>query len=267
MEVELRVYTARFRTVDSWHIESLAAPYWRIYWNDRPGWEVRHGSRAVELGPDRLVVVAPETPCSGSSRNPAGHFHIHFLAGAPFDTVRCPVLERPLDREVRDLVRESVRLSSAEGPQSPRGVLLSQMLCLHALLLVPEDQTRREELDPRVAGALRTMQKQPGQPFSNPVLAREAGMHTNAFIRLFTSQVGESPQAWYMRRRVEEACRLLHHSTLSIKQIAERTGFCDRGHFSRVFRRERDIGPAEFRRQGAGAVPPADSAASRVTHA
>ena len=76
-------------------------------------------------------------------------------------------------------------------------------------------------------------------------------MHTNAFIRLFRSEVGRSPQAWYMRRRIEEACRLLHHSDLSIEQIAERTGFCDRGHFTRVFRTLRRIGPATFRKRNA----------------
>jgi len=53
-------------------------------------------------------------------------------------------------------------------------------------------------------------------------------------------------------RAQPESCRLLHHSELSIKQIAERTGFCDRGHFSRVFRGERGLGPAEFRKGGVG---------------
>jgi transcriptional regulator GlxA family with amidase domain len=40
----------------------------------------------------------------------------------------------------------------------------------------------------------------------------------------------------------------LHHSALSIEQIAERCGFCDRYHFSRVFQKHREMGPATFRR-------------------
>ena len=139
MEADLRVYTARFGTIDNWRFESLAAPYWRIYWNDREGWEVRLGAQTVALGPDRLVVIPPETPCSAHSRNPSGHFHIHFVAGAPFDSVRPSLLARPLDDQLRSLVLEAVRLATPEVPQTPRSILLGQLLCLHALLLVPEE--------------------------------------------------------------------------------------------------------------------------------
>ena len=72
MEVELRVCAARFRALDDWRFENLAAPYWRIHWNDREGWQVQLGAQTAALGPDRLVVVPPETPCSAHSRNPAG---------------------------------------------------------------------------------------------------------------------------------------------------------------------------------------------------
>jgi AraC-like DNA-binding protein len=54
------------------------------------------------------------------------------------------------------------------------------------------------------------------------------------------------------RRVVDDTCRLLHHSHLTAKEIAERAGFWDRGHFSRVFRRLRGMGPAEFRKAGVG---------------
>jgi AraC-like DNA-binding protein len=54
------------------------------------------------------------------------------------------------------------------------------------------------------------------------------------------------------RRVVDDTRRLLHHSHLTAKEIAERAGFWDRGHFSRVFRRLRGMGPAEFRKAGVG---------------
>ncbi len=42
---------------------------------------------------------------------------------------------------------------------------------------------------------------------------------------------------------------MLSHSEISIKDVAEATGFCDRYHFSRVFKQLRGVGPAEYRQQ------------------
>ena len=41
---------------------------------------------------------------------------------------------------------------------------------------------------------------------------------------------------------------MLAHTGDSIEQIAAATGFCDRNHFSRAFKRYYQIPPAEYRR-------------------
>ena len=48
--------------------------------------------------------------------------------------------------------------------------------------------------------------------------------------------------------RVDEACHLLLTTDLPLKSIAERSGFCDEYHFSRVFRQLRRMSPGEFRK-------------------
>jgi transcriptional regulator GlxA family with amidase domain len=82
----------------------------------------------------------------------------------------------------------------------------------------------------------------------NRALARLAGMNVNAFIRLFKSRTGFSLQAYSRTKRVERACDLLLHSDASLEQVAERSGFSDRYHFSRVFKKVRGISPARFRK-------------------
>jgi AraC-like DNA-binding protein len=68
-------------------------------------------------------------------------------------------------------------------------------------------------------------------------------------MRLFRANAGMSPQLYSRIRRIEKACILLHYSDLDIKEIASETGFCDRFHFSRVFKKMRKVGPSEFRRR------------------
>jgi len=251
MDLDLRVLTCTFRVLDQWNHANLAAPYWRVYWNDRPGWEARFDGGKVALGPDHVVVIPPDTPYATANRNPAGHLYIHFVAGRPFETAQPAPLVWPLDPGWREVVTELAGLSGQGLEESPRGALLTHLLCFQALRHVPAAEWRESKIDPRVAAAMRSMELHSQNPVGNPSLAREAGMNTNAFIRLFHTHTGQSPQAWYIRHRIDYACRLLHHSRLPVKQIAAQTGFCDRAHFSRVFKRHRGMGPAEFRRRGA----------------
>jgi AraC-like DNA-binding protein len=206
----------------------------------------------VDLGPSRIVVIPPETPFAAHSRNAAGHLYIHFVAGAPFVGASPALLQSPLDEVVSGIVKELVALAAAGREAGARGVLLSWLLAYHGLRIVPSEQWRESSADPRVARAQRSMELQVEHPLPNTALAKDVGMNTNAFIRLFHGQTGESPQAWYARRRIDYACDLLHHTRKSIDQIADETGFCDRAHFSRVFTRQRGVGPAQFRRQIAG---------------
>ncbi len=87
---------------------------------------------------------------------------------------------------------------------------------------------------------------------SNRDLARELGMNVNAFTRRFRVATGHSPHQYRLRLRIERACSLLREGGLSIEAIAAETGFCDRFHFSRVFKRIMGMGPAQFRLRGVG---------------
>jgi transcriptional regulator GlxA family with amidase domain len=55
------------------------------------------------------------------------------------------------------------------------------------------------------------------------------------------------PHQFIMENRTKEACRLLAFSDQSIEEIANRTGFANRHHFSRAFARRMNRGPAAYR--------------------
>ncbi len=245
----IRVWTCVRTPVARWEAEDLSAPYWRTYWNDRPGWEARLGSTCVALLPERLVAIPPDTPFSGHSSTEARQLYLHFSPGPPYDTAPPALHWAELGNGLSSAIRELAQLCDRQEQESPRGALLAHLVCHHALAVVPPGTWSQRAFDPRVALAMHSLAGTPGKPPRNPELAKQARMNTNAFIRLFHSQTGQSPQAWSKRHRIEEACRLLHHSRMSIEQIAEHTGFCDRGHFSRVFTSLRGVGPAQFRKR------------------
>jgi AraC family transcriptional regulator len=81
-------------------------------------------------------------------------------------------------------------------------------------------------------------------------LAAEVGLSPAHFARAFKQTVGRAPHAYLLYLRLERARRLLEgpgETTLS--DIAQRTGFADQAHFTRLFKRAFGITPGALVRQ------------------
>ena len=78
-------------------------------------------------------------------------------------------------------------------------------------------------------------------------LAREAGLSTSHFARLFKHTIGTSPHQFVMSFRVEQARALMQATDNSQVEIALSCGFSDQAHFSRVFKQFTSQTPRQFR--------------------
>jgi AraC-like DNA-binding protein len=227
-----------------WRHDGITRPYWRLYWNRSPGWAVEWRGRSLELVPGRVLLVAPETIYRVRSAGPAQHFFLHFTTDGLPVAPRPEIWSFPRDRMLAGLIA-----AVQAAPATPARTLAASALALHALARLPADQ-----LDPPPTGrppiveALAALAAAPDARWTTPELAAIAGMHPNAFIRSFRQETGLTPQAWQARRRVERACLALERSEERIETIAERFGFSDRNHFTRVFTRLRGVAPATYRR-------------------
>lgn len=78
-------------------------------------------------------------------------------------------------------------------------------------------------------------------------LAKVCGLSPTHFTRLFRRAFETSPIDWLRRLRISQAKRMLVETTLSVEEIASRTGYGDRFFFSKDFRRYTGVSPREFR--------------------
>jgi AraC family transcriptional regulator len=78
-------------------------------------------------------------------------------------------------------------------------------------------------------------------------LASLAGLSPFHFARAFKASIGLSPHAYVLHCRITEAKRLLSRTTLSIADIARRTGFSSSGQLSSRFRASTGTTPSAFR--------------------
>ena len=85
--------------------------------------------------------------------------------------------------------------------------------------------------------------------------SHELHMAPETLCRLFHRFSDDSPYQLLLKLRVNLAVDLLVGTDLLVKQVAERAGFDDPFHFSRVFKRIQGISPAAFQRMHRRTVP------------
>ena len=79
--------------------------------------------------------------------------------------------------------------------------------------------------------------------------ARRHGMSTSTLRRRWFDALKITPGRYLLNLRLQNARRLLAETTLTVGEIAERTGFEDMFYFSRRFKLETKLTPTQYRRR------------------
>ena len=80
-------------------------------------------------------------------------------------------------------------------------------------------------------------------------VAKEAGLSSFHFLRLFGGVLGVTPHQYLVRSRLRRAARLLVDDSRSITDVAIDVGFNDLSNFVRTFRRAAGVSPRAFRKR------------------
>ncbi len=277
-EVLPRLLCCRYWWMTEWKSQQMSFPYWRLYWN-RSGraWVVYN--KTIYLEPDKLVLIPPNTPFA-TDIDPSGvpssqpyslkggrvesremeetlaaeatvlHLFIHFTLGYPFDTISPDIFVFDITPAQQELVLSVTRqLISGQVKFDQTGSLELYSLLFSLLRQLPAMAWKNRKLDERVVQGIRLMEHHIRETeISNRKLAEAGGMSVNAYARLFKEQTGYSPRKYLIRMRVEKACNLLHHSDLSIEQVASDCGFSDRYYFTRIFKQTMKVAPGAYKK-------------------
>lgn len=121
-------------------------------------------------------------------------------------------------------------------------------LCERIILesqLPQENETNEQRHIMRV---LEKLQQAPQQPFDLAETARLSGMSRFTFRRHWLETVGVTPRRYHEQLRLQEACRKLVETSLSIREVAEKVGFQDEFYFSRRFHTLIGTSPRAYRK-------------------
>ena len=97
--------------------------------------------------------------------------------------------------------------------------------------------------------ARRIMREELYANISPDEVARRVNMSYSWFRKMFRDYTNISPARYMQELRLQEACRLLSGTAMSIKEIAFRLNYGDASYFSNMFRRHLRMTPIEYRRR------------------
>ena len=234
-----------------WNYPNVLSPFWRLYYDLKPGHKVVFSQREVILGPDRLVLIPDHSLFHAVGTRSRPKFWLAFnCARRPVPEQAIPIELMPSAIELA-LIRELIALFESPSREQHRSRIFHFSLALLHEVLGRSEIGWLDEKPDAVLRAIRLVEERYSDPLYNHTLAQTGGLSESAFNRLFRLHQGISPGQFIAQVRVREAAHLLMHSLLSLDDVAEQCGFPNRVYLTRVFTRIVGEPPARFRRRHA----------------
>lgn len=102
--------------------------------------------------------------------------------------------------------------------------------------------------DKNLSRALDAFHKSPTNSWTVETLAQSAGMSRTSFAVKFQKIMSMTPMEYVTRWRMELAKKVLQEPGASLSEAAENAGYASDSSFTRIFKKETGITPAEFRK-------------------
>lgn len=194
---------------------------------------------------DSEIMTGPERYCIKDSVSVRGELLDAFLVSSGLDNMAClgdfdwGMLEKLMDR-----IQE---LGLKDGSDDS---IIANSLLAYELLECLAFSRRKVEASSKLANLMGFMRQNMAQPLSLQNLAKQYGCSTSTLLQVFRSVYGKTPHTKLIELRMEQAAKLLCVlPLLSIKEIADRTGYSNSMNFSTAFRRWYGMSPRQYRKQ------------------
>lgn len=172
------------------------------------------------------------------------------IVGADDTRLLCDLVEVPLSSVNCNFEQQGYEAAAAlqrlmDGAKPPRG----------ALVIPPRGVTARRSTDtfalpdPAAVEALRHLRDRFREPLSIGDIARQVGAPLRKLQVMFRRHLGHTMIQELTRARVEHARKLLADRRRKLDAVAVESGFANRFHFVRAFRRITGETPKDFRRR------------------
>lgn len=178
-----------------------------------------------------------------------GHYPEYLMRQDCFDADR-PIIKIGFDAELMNVFLRLIDTLKFEGiayKQISSCLVIQLLALIYASVLMTESQPSAKE---KAVNHFRFMIHQKwDQTLNMEDLAASQGMGYVWLRKAFKEITGISPGQYHLNFKLEKACRMLRETSLSISQVAFRTGFDSEFYFSRLFKKKLQMSPKSYRQQ------------------
>ncbi|MBR2354316.1 MAG: helix-turn-helix domain-containing protein [Clostridia bacterium] len=214
-----------------------------------------HGSEQIRAG--HAVIFPPRYHYiyKYDAKAPMNYLWVHFTGSyvdrflqecgfgslpSLYDTGTDPQIA-PLFRELYDCFEFDSPLSRPKSASALERILLR----------LAEHIQKKSESKP-LERSLRVIHASYQTDLKIPELAALENLSHSRYITVFREQMGMSPTAYIIRRRMSAACELLENTDIPVKQVGGLVGYNDPHFFSKLFKKHVGCSPSDYRANAAG---------------
>ena len=258
-----------------WNWKNVNSPFTRIFYvTEGEAW-VRLPNKTVHLCPDNLYIIPAYTLHSYECNGVFVHYYLHVYEGVTAEMNLVEQYDFPSEVQGSHddellLQRMCEQHPQARLPESNpqaydnatqfsdyveryRDMPLWQKMELRGAILMLFSRFLRKAVlhmwtsDDRMKRVQEHIHSHICHNIDVEELADVACVTKPYLIRLFKREFGTSPVQYINKKKVERAQLLLYTTDMPVKEVAYQLGFSDHSYFIRMFRKQTDITPQEYR--------------------
>ncbi|MCK9411029.1 MAG: AraC family transcriptional regulator [Prolixibacteraceae bacterium] len=256
--------------------QDIISPFTRIYLITEGCGSLIIGNNKIALEAGRLYLIPSFTSCSYHFREGLSHYYIHFRMDQPnglsvYNLFSIANISAACDLDYKLLARmvhvnpdlqlphhhpriyqskpwmnKKVEYHSAAQHLETLGILKQ---LFSRFLASGKNYPVANMLKYNIQAILLYIQNNLEQNITVDELACIACFSKDHFSRVFKTIIGLAPCDYIISKRIERAQFLLLTTHLSHSQIIDQTGFRSISYFSRIFKKQTSISPAQYRKK------------------
>ncbi|WP_158606673.1 helix-turn-helix domain-containing protein [Paenibacillus ginsengarvi] len=224
---------------------------WAIIASEKGTFEYAVGDETGEAKAGEAVLCPPGIPFHRRTLGLLDFHYVQFHLStiSPDGPIEFPYLGKIVFRDTSRLLSTLAALRDAREHVSQQYLehLVTDLLYQY----IGERAASRRERKPRdsaIQEAVRYVNEHAYEDISMQLVASRVGLSQSQFTRKFQKELGISPVKYWTGVRLRKVRQLLAETDEPLEAIAELCGYQNAFYLSRVFSREMDISPSEYRR-------------------
>jgi AraC-like DNA-binding protein len=264
-----------------WNYANVISPYFRIYYIDEGEGFISNKQQKIKLEQGYFYIIPSFTLCHLFCKSYLSQYFLHFFEESAegislFENNRKAIKVPACSTDITNFkklleINPGRGINRSDNPKdyekhayyksyqelnktvSDSVYFESQGIILQFISrFLNSGRFKSKNPDPihsKILDAMRYVQLNLKENLTVNYLADRANLHQDYFSRLFLKYTGQRPLNYLHEKRIERAQYLIATTDLSYTEIAEKIGFENSSHFSKLFKKVTSLTPGEYKKQ------------------